>query len=114
VIRKPPDQAADHDSGRAWSPGTSGSGSALPGGCMGDSGMQGGPVDEFLDVAVECAGLEQFEVEVGRIVEDRVITGLTGDHGEECHLGAVDQSGGPSRVVDTTVAGRFIIRVTHR
>ncbi len=56
--------------------------------------MQGGPVDEFLDVAVERPALDQLEVEVGRTLEDRVQSGLTGDHREERHLDAVDQTGG--------------------
>ena len=47
-------------------------------GCMVDSDMQGGPVDELLDVAVERPALDQLEVEVGRTLEDRVHPGLTG------------------------------------
>src|SRR5687767_8015125 len=43
-----------------------------------DSGMQGGPVDELLDVAVERPAIDQPEVEVGRTLEDRVQSGLTG------------------------------------
>src|SRR5215218_1939937 len=120
-----------------------------------DSGMQGGPVDELLDVAVQRPALDQLEVEVGRTLEDRVQPGLTGDHREERHLDAVDETGahqgpvhrqaavraerhlglllepsddvdcvaahdgrvrpveGSSSVVDTTVAGRLLIRVTH-
>jgi hypothetical protein len=35
--------------------------------------MQGGPVDELLDVAVECPALDQLQVEVGRTPEDRGI-----------------------------------------
>jgi RNA polymerase sigma factor (sigma-70 family) len=54
-----------------------------------DSGMQGGPVDELLDVAVERPALDQLEVEVGRTLEDQVPSGLTGDHREERHLDAV-------------------------
>jgi hypothetical protein len=50
-----------------------------------DSDMQGGSVDELLDVAVECPALDQLEVEVGRTLEDRVHPGLTGDHWEERH-----------------------------
>jgi hypothetical protein len=37
-----------------------------------DSDVQGGSVDELLGVAVERAALEQLEVEVGGILEDRV------------------------------------------
>jgi hypothetical protein len=59
-----------------------------------DSGMQGGPVDELLGVAVECPALEQLEVEVGRTLEDRVQSGLTRDHRSERHLDAIDQAGG--------------------
>src|ERR671924_1897281 len=119
------------------------------------SDMQRGPVDELLDVAVERPALDQLEVEVSCTLEDRVHSGLTGDHREERHLDAVDQAGGhqrpvqrqaavraqrhlglllepgddadgvtahdgrvrpvegPSSVVDTTVAGRLLIRVTH-
>ena len=33
--------------------------------------MEGGSVDELLDVAVERPVLDQFEVEVGRTLEDR-------------------------------------------
>src|SRR5215510_15291635 len=61
---------------------------------MHDSDMQGGPVDELLDVAVERPALDQLEVEVGRTLEDRLQPGLTGDHREERHLDAVDQTGG--------------------
>jgi hypothetical protein len=58
--------------------------------------MQGGPVDELLDVAVKRPALDQLEVQVGRTLEDRVITGLTGDHRETRHLEAVDEAGGQS------------------
>src|SRR6266487_2655998 len=58
-----------------------------------DSDMQGGPVDELLDVGVERPALEQLEVEVGRTLEDRVHSGLTGDHREERHLEVVEQLG---------------------
>src|SRR5688572_31630201 len=71
-----------------------------------DSGMQGGPVDELLDVAVERPALDQFEVEVGRTLEDRVRSGLTGDHREERHLDAVDQAGGHQRPVHRQAAVR--------
>ena len=104
-------------------------------------------------MAVERPAVDQLEVEVGRTLEDRVHPGLTGDHREERHLDAVDQTSGhqrpvhrqapgerngtsdsslsrattsaaspltrvasgqlrgPSSVVDTTVVGRFLIRV---
>jgi hypothetical protein len=44
--------------------------------------MEGGPVDELLDVAVERPVLDQLQVEVGRILEDRFQPGLTGDTGK--------------------------------
>ena len=43
--------------------------------------MQGGPVDELLDVAVEVRPSIRLEVEVGRTVEDRstpVVPEITG------------------------------------
>jgi hypothetical protein len=48
--------------------------------------MEGGSVDELLDVIVERLVLDQFQVEVGRTLEDRVQPGLTGDDREDCHL----------------------------
>jgi len=71
-----------------------------------DSDMQGGPVDEFLGVAVERSALDQLEVEVGRTLEDRVHSGLTGDHREERHLDAVNQTGGHQRPVQRQAAVR--------
>src|SRR5207245_659465 len=68
--------------------------------------MQRGPVDELLDVAVECPALNQLEVEVGRTLKDRVQPGLTGDHREERHLDAVDQTGGHQRPVHRQAAVR--------
>jgi hypothetical protein len=47
-----------------------------------DSGMQDGPVDELLGVAVERPALDQLEVEVGRSLEDRVQPCPAGDHGK--------------------------------
>ena len=44
--------------------------------------MEGGSVDELLDVVVERAVLDQFQVEVGRTLEDRGQPGLTGDSRE--------------------------------
>jgi hypothetical protein len=52
--------------------------------------MEGGSVDELLDVTVERPVLDQLQVEVGRTPEDRVQPGLTGDDREERHLEAVD------------------------
>ena len=52
--------------------------------------MEGGPVDELLDLAVERPVLDQLQVEVGRTLEDRLQPGLTGDDREERHLQAVD------------------------
>src|SRR6185312_14786931 len=37
--------------------------------------MQGGPVGELLDVAVERPALDQLQVEVGRTAEDRLLAG---------------------------------------
>src|SRR5262245_58452282 len=71
-----------------------------------DSYMHGWSVDELLDIAVERSALNQLEVEVGRTLEDRVITGLTGDDGEERHLDAVDQAGGHQRSVHRQAAVR--------
>jgi hypothetical protein len=65
--------------------------------------MQGGPVDELLDVAVERPALDQLEVEVGRTLEDRVQPGLTGDDGEERDL---DGSTWPA-----AISARFIDRL---
>src|SRR5215211_4425714 len=70
------------------------------------SGMQGGPVYQFLDVAVERPGLDQFQVEVGRTLEDRVQPGLTGDDREERYLDPVDQAGGHQRPVQRQTAVR--------
>jgi hypothetical protein len=52
--------------------------------------MEGGTVGELLDVTVECPGLDQLQVEVGRTLENRVQPGPTGDDGEERHLHAVN------------------------
>src|SRR6266487_6760822 len=41
------------------------------------SDMQGGSVDELLDVTIERPALDQLEVEVGRTLEDRVQSSLT-------------------------------------
>jgi hypothetical protein len=68
--------------------------------------MQGGPVDELLGVAVERPALDQLEVEVRRTLEDRVHSGLTGDHREKRHLDAVDQTGGHQRPVQRQAAVR--------
>src|SRR5690349_3132880 len=51
--------------------------------------MKAGSVDELLDVTIECPALDQLQVEVGRILEDRVQPGLTGDDREQRHLHAV-------------------------
>lgn len=73
--------------------------------------MQGGPVDELLDVAVERALVDQLEVEVGRTPEDRFQPGPTGDHRERSHLHAVHQTGGHQRpespVLSLVVYGVF-------
>ena len=116
--------------------------------------MQGGPVYDLLDVSVECPTLNKLKVEVGRILEDRLLSGLARDYWEDRHLnpstspaaisarfidrlpwernGTLDsflsrattsmaspssrvafgQTRGPFSVVDTTVAGSSVIRVT--
>src|SRR5215203_594772 len=71
-----------------------------------DSDMQGGPVNKLLDVAVERPALDHLQVEVGSTPEDRVHPGLTGDHGEECHLHAVDKAGAHQRPVHRQAAVR--------
>src|SRR5215218_7411881 len=76
------------------------------GGAWTDSDMQGGPVDELLGVTVERPALDQLQVEVGPTLEDRVQSGLTGDHREERHLDAVDQTGGHQRPVQRQAAVR--------
>jgi hypothetical protein len=58
---------------------------------------------QLLDVAVERPALDQLKVEVGRTLEDRVHSGLTGDHREDCHLDTVDQTG--------AISARFIDRL---
>ena len=52
--------------------------------------MEGGSIDELLDVTVERPLSDQLQVEVGRTLEDRVHPGLTGDDREKRHLHAVD------------------------
>jgi len=71
-----------------------------------DSDMQGGPVDELLDVAVKRPALDQLEVEVCGTLKDRFHPGLTGDHREERHLDAVDQTRGHQRPVHRQTAVR--------
>jgi hypothetical protein len=95
VIGKPRDQGG-HETGRHVGQ------RELPGqvrlldgwGAWLDSDMQGGPVDELVDVAVERPALDQLQVEVGRTLKDQVHSGLTGDDREERHLHVVDQAGG--------------------
>src|SRR6478735_1167570 len=58
------------------------------------SSVEGGAVDELLDVAVERPVLEQLEVEVGCILEDRVLTALTGDDRKQRDVDPVDEAGG--------------------
>src|SRR6185369_4960514 len=43
--------------------------------CRKDSQMEGRPIGELLDLAVERPALEQVEVEVGRTLEDRLLSG---------------------------------------
>src|SRR5581483_3034305 len=70
------------------------------------SGMQGGPVNELLSVAVECPALDQLEVEVGRARENRFLPGPAGEHGEDRHLDEVDQAGDHQRMVHRQAAVR--------
>jgi hypothetical protein len=58
------------------------------------SAMHARPVDELLGPAVQGAALEQVEVEVEPLVEDRVGAGAAGDHRENGHLDPVDEAGG--------------------
>ena len=86
------------------------------GGAWTDSDMQGGPVDELLDVAVQRPAVDQLEVEVGRTLEDWFVSGLAGDHRKERHLDAINQTGGlqfGNAADDTAVAGRLRIWATH-
>ena len=62
-----------------------------------DRSMEGGSVDELLDVIVQRPVLDELEVEVSRPLEDGVQPGLAGDDGEECHLHAVDRAGSHQR-----------------
>ena len=39
--------------------------------------MQGKSVYEFMDMAVERPAFDQFEIEIGRIADNRLRTGLT-------------------------------------
>jgi hypothetical protein len=71
-----------------------------------ESDMQGGPVDELLDVAVERPVLDQLQVEVGRPLKDRVHSGLTGDDREKRQLQVVDEAGGHQRPVQREAAVR--------
>src|SRR3954452_21174826 len=51
-----------------------------------------GPIDEFLDVAIERPGLRKLEVEVDIASEHRVGTGRSRDHGKNRYLDEVDQT----------------------
>jgi hypothetical protein len=66
--------------------------------------MEGGSADELLDVTVEGPVPESFQVEVGRILEDRVQPSLAGDNREECDLYAVD-------LVDDVVSSSGLVRL---
>jgi hypothetical protein len=68
--------------------------------------MEGGSVDELLDVTVERPVVDQLQVEIGRTLKDWVQPGLTGDHREERHLHAVDQPSGHQRPVHRQAALR--------
>ena len=59
--------------------------------------MEGGSIDRPLDLPVERPVLDQFQVEVGRTLADRVQSRLTGDDREERRLHVVDEAGGHQR-----------------
>jgi hypothetical protein len=54
--------------------------------------MEGGSIDRPLDLPVERPVLDQFQVEVGRTLADRVQSHLTGDDREERRLHVVDEA----------------------
>src|SRR4051794_9910686 len=56
------------------------------------SHVQRRPVGELLGVAVERSRVDQLEVEVACVAEDRRASGLAGGHGEDRHLDAVDEA----------------------
>ena len=56
------------------------------------SRMQGRPVNELLDVPLERPTVDQLKIEVGHTKKDRVVTGLTGDHGKDGQLDSVDEA----------------------
>jgi hypothetical protein len=62
--------------------------------------------NELLDVPVERATVDQLKIEVGRTKKDRVVTGLTDDHGKGGQLDSVDEAGGHQRPVHRQAAGR--------
>src|SRR5512133_4388357 len=68
--------------------------------------VEGGSVDELLDVAVERPVLDQLEVEVGRTLEDRFRPGLTADGRKKRQLEVVHQGGGHQRPVQRQAAVR--------
>ena len=51
--------------------------------------MLRGPVDKFLNVAVERPALDQIKVEVSGTVEDRLLSGLASNHREKRHFDSV-------------------------
>ena len=42
--------------------------------------MQDGPIDEFLRVTVERPILDQLEIKVGRVLEDRLLPRMTSNN----------------------------------
>src|SRR5688572_7947509 len=74
--------------------------------------MEGGSVDELLDMTVERPGLDQLQVEVGR-TPDSSLSRATTSTASPLTIVASGQSSGASSVDDTTVAGMFLIRVTQ-
>ena len=66
--------------------------------------MEGGPIDEYLRVAVERLVLDQLKIKVQRALEDRLLRRLTSDNWKDCHLHEVDQTGGHQRSVQRQAA----------
>src|SRR5829696_6487992 len=75
-------------------------------GCISDSNMKGGSLDDILYMTVERPVFQQLQAEVGRILKHRVQPGLTGDDREERQLHAVDEAGGHQRPVQRQAAVR--------
>jgi hypothetical protein len=68
--------------------------------------MQGRPVDELFNVAVERPALDQFQIEVGRSFENRVAPSPSGDDREHRHMYEVDEACGHQCPVQRDTAVR--------